>query len=81
MKITVSALRKIIKEELKHKTPEDEASYKKIMDLIHSVLGDTPKTKEIAGELEIAMSEPEEDRPQTISMKSIAQKKISSIVW
>ena len=77
MKIRLSELRKIIREEISsivNEGPEDDQAYEKIMAMITSALGDSPETKKMGSELHGAFqAKRTETTPGTLSMKSIAQ--------
>lgn len=76
MKIRLSELRQLIREELDQifeGTKEDEESYQKIMAMISTSLGDTPETKKLGSELHLAFQTKKKDIPSTLSMKSVAQ--------
>lgn len=83
MKIRLSELRKIVREEIQalSKTPKDDKAYQNIMSLISSALGNSPEAQKIGTDLSTAFKNKTPAKPpvstppspSTLSMTSVAQ--------
>jgi hypothetical protein len=79
MKIRLSELRQIVREEIARvvsegSPEEDQAQYEKIMAMITGALGDSPETQKFGTELQGAFkSKVSPSTPDTITMNSVAQ--------
>ena len=83
MKLRLSELRQIIREELESasvviESAEDEAQFQKIMAMITTSLGQTPEVDRLGADLKRAIAGKKKDDPNTLSMTSIAKPQSTS---